>query len=645
MTGSHLSARPSSGQSYFRTLLFATTWIFAATPLVASAGVCDVAWDGDKVVAAIAGRPAHIGVPLKDKQQRITQLTVGQIQAFSDAKDRISSTAGLSPHFIICGGDEPNAFATRGNNGDIVGVTVGMLRLVNSDQDMAAAVIGHEVAHHTKGHGAIGQARDALIGLAGLIIGIALDAKLQNRNPANAGLGLNLAQIGSTLVSRKFDRDQEREADEVGFGYMVAARFNPNGAVRLSERMNQVGGGIGLFFDTHPGWPERTARFQTLIAGSPQAQQLAALSTTPTRLSTVESANTQITALLPTYETSDAQKSYTNGIAAWRAKDIGNAVREFRSAASAGYAPAQVTVGYFYETGTSGLSKDLSEALRLYRLAADQGNAQGQNNLASMYFRGAGVEKNLREASRLYRLAADQGNALAQANLAIMYGAGTGGLLKDDNEVIRLAKLSADQGNASGQNVLAVMYQFGRGGIAKDDMEAARLYKLAADQGHAYAQANLASMYMNGRGGLPKDEVEGIRLLKLSAAQDNPQAQATLGFAYVSGAGGLPKDAITATGLYRRAADQGNSFGQANLGFMYLRGLGGVQKDEMEALRLFRKAADQGNALGQNNLGSMYENGAAGLARDLDEAIAWYQKAAAQGNSTAIANLKRLGRM
>jgi len=68
---------------------------------------------------------------------------------------------------------------------------------------MAAAVIGHEFAHHTRGHRAEAAARDALIGLAGLIVGLALESKLQHRNPANAGLGQNLAQIGSTLVSRK----------------------------------------------------------------------------------------------------------------------------------------------------------------------------------------------------------------------------------------------------------------------------------------------------------------------------------------------------------------------------------------------------------------------------------------------------------
>jgi len=153
-----------------------------------------------------------------------------------------------------------------------------MFKLVNGDEAMAAAVIGHEFAHHTRGHRAEAAARDALIGLAGLIVGLALESKLQHRNPANAGLGQNLAQIGSTLVSRKFDRDQEREADAVGFEYMVSARFNPTGAVRLAEKMNQVGGGVGLFFDTHPGWPERTQRFQELIAESPQAQQLAALS-------------------------------------------------------------------------------------------------------------------------------------------------------------------------------------------------------------------------------------------------------------------------------------------------------------------------------------------------------------------------------
>jgi hypothetical protein len=51
-------------------------------------------------------------------------------------------------------------------------------------------------------------------------------------------------------------------------------------------------GGIGLFFDNHPGWPERTARFQALIKASPQAQAAIARIGARTELATTSTAAT-----------------------------------------------------------------------------------------------------------------------------------------------------------------------------------------------------------------------------------------------------------------------------------------------------------------------------------------------------------------
>jgi len=255
--------------SFFIVAAFA----LAAAPVAGIAGVCDIAWDGDKLVAAIAGRPSYLRVPLRDKLQNISEVSVDQIQAFNEAKEKIAKLAGSSPSFLICGDAAPNAFASKGNNGNVVGVTIGMLRLVDGDRGMAAAVLGHEFAHLTHNHGEVGAGRDALIGIAGLIFGMVVDVRSQQRTGVPTNVGQTIGQIGSTLVSRKFSRDQEREADDTGFQYLIAAGFDPNGAVRLSERLNRLGGGAGLFFDSHPGWEERSERFRVMIAGNVQAQQ------------------------------------------------------------------------------------------------------------------------------------------------------------------------------------------------------------------------------------------------------------------------------------------------------------------------------------------------------------------------------------
>src|SRR5438094_481948 len=73
---------------------------------------------------------------------------------------------------------------------------------------------------------------------------------------------------------------------------------------------------------------------------------------------------------------------------AWH--DLPVAVRELRTEAAAGYAPAQVLLGYLHANGYAGLPKDDIEAVRLYRLAAAQDDATGQINLGFMYAAGRG---------------------------------------------------------------------------------------------------------------------------------------------------------------------------------------------------------------------------------------------------------------
>lgn len=78
-----------------------------------------------------------------------------------------------------------------------------------------------------------------------------------------------MARIGTVLVARQFDRDQEREADDLGFRYMTQAGFNPSGAVRIADKFQKMGGSEGgSFFSSHPGWDERADRFRAMIASS-----------------------------------------------------------------------------------------------------------------------------------------------------------------------------------------------------------------------------------------------------------------------------------------------------------------------------------------------------------------------------------------
>jgi len=62
-------------------------------------------WAGEKVASIIQGRAGYVQVPLRSQQGQVTNLTVDQIQAFNETKDRIGRTAGIYPHFVAKGVD------------------------------------------------------------------------------------------------------------------------------------------------------------------------------------------------------------------------------------------------------------------------------------------------------------------------------------------------------------------------------------------------------------------------------------------------------------------------------------------------------------------------------------------------------------
>lgn len=634
----------------FRTIqatLFVTLSVISVSSV---ASMCGVSWDGDKVAAFTHGKALGQQIRLNDsKGNELAQVTVAQIKAFHEAKDGIKQVTGRNPQFLICDDQSPNAFATKASDGgDLLGVTVGMMKMVNGDRDMAAAVIGHEYAHNIREHLSGSQTRNTVLNVLGAIAGLALDVAMEDKYGVS-GFGQDIASLSTGLVARKFDRDQEREADQDGFNYMVRAGFNPTGAIRLSDKFRQLGETSGgWFFDSHPGWEERGETFKVMLSSNQEARRLASLpsSLNPSSNSNATSKSEPIQlALVPVFETSDAQKAYSEGLEALRKQDQVGAVKKMKSAALAGHASAQIYLGFGLEKGRNGLARDEIEAVRFYRLAAEQGNPIAQSLLGTMYERGrGGLAKDLNQALTYYRLSAKQGNAQGQAFLGTFYERGLGGIEKNDVEATRLYTLSAEKNNPIAQMLLGEKYEKGTGGLSKNHAEALRLYKLSADNGNPAGQLKLGLMYEIGLGGLPKDTFEAAKLYQLSANQGHPGGLASLGRMYDFGTGGFPKDEIEAVRLYRLAADEGNASGQVLLGTRYMKGAGGLPKDEFEGIRLYRLSAQQNSPLAKNNLGAAYEFGQGGLSKDIETAVVYYKEAAALGNSSAANNLKRLGR-
>ena len=496
-------------------LLPATSW-----------SACNQTWDADKLVSKFSSSDPGTNIRFNDNNSNIiANVRLDQIRVFQTAKDRITNHIGMAPKFIICADHAPNAFAMPTKQGPVVGVTVGMLKLVDGDQDQAAYVIGHEIAHHTQRHGEAGQTRQVFLGILGAVIGVAAEY-YGSKHHVPSGIGYDVVQAGVAMTSAKFSRDQEREADEHGLRYMAQTGFNPLGAVRLANLFTSKGaGGIGLFYDSHPGWEERGQRVLAQISqdASLQSATKIAANTPP-----VQKSNAIVT-VVSTAHTTPEQNAYIDAVLAYRNGNYTEALQAFRLSAEKGYAPAINFMGVMNARGLGGLLPNDMEAVKYYRKAADNGDPFGQANLGAMYAQGrGGLKTNEAEAARLYQLAATQGNPLAQSNLGVMYSKGAAGLKKDDVEAARLYKAASDQGYIAAKLNLGAMYEKGRGGLPQSDSEAARLYKSAAEQGNLFGQTNLGLMYEQGRGGLRKDITEAERLYRLASLEGGSIAQERL---------------------------------------------------------------------------------------------------------------------
>jgi predicted Zn-dependent protease len=160
-----------------------------------------------------------------------------------------------------------NAFALPGGN---VALHTGLLLAADSPEEVLG-VLGHELSHVTSQHG-----------MRAMVEGLGLYAIVTTFLGDASGLAAILVNNAPFLLTQKFSRDHEREADEQGFRYLEAAKLNPRGLLTFFEKMRReeeklkenIPGGEALealnFLSTHPATAERTERLEKLLAQSPR---------------------------------------------------------------------------------------------------------------------------------------------------------------------------------------------------------------------------------------------------------------------------------------------------------------------------------------------------------------------------------------
>jgi TPR repeat protein len=161
------------------------------------------------------------------------------------------------------------------------------------------------------------------------------------------------------------------------------------------------------------------------------------------------------------------------------------AVESLRRSADLGYPPAQVVLGYIYETGAATVAADPAQAIEWYKKATKQDDNVGDWLLGRAYFTGVGTGRDLDQAATALKKAAAHNDPFGEYLL---------GMVQLERSQYAPAaesfRKAAMQGLPQAQQQLGVMLKDGRG-VSADKFEAYVWLLLSARAGNTSVGADL----------------------------------------------------------------------------------------------------------------------------------------------------------
>jgi predicted Zn-dependent protease len=166
-------------------------------------------------------------------------------------------------NFYVVKADDINAFAAPAGH---VFTFSGLIK-VTEDVDELAAVLAHELGHVSARHLAERIERSKKIGMAtmaGVLAGILAGGKA-------AGALMTGSVAAGIQAELGYSRENESQADQLGFKYDSSAGFDPRAMVSVLKKIERESGyGTGEippYLLTHPGAPERIAAIEVMLQG------------------------------------------------------------------------------------------------------------------------------------------------------------------------------------------------------------------------------------------------------------------------------------------------------------------------------------------------------------------------------------------
>lgn len=145
--------------------------------------------------------------------------------------------------------EQINAFCMPGGK---IAFYTGILEKLKLTDDEVAVIMGHEIAHALREHARAQIAKKGLTNTGAAIV-----------DSVVGGTAGNLARTGAGLLSLKYSRDDETDADLVGLELAARAGYNPRAGVSLWKKMSAASKGAPMeWFSTHPASSTRIATIE-----------------------------------------------------------------------------------------------------------------------------------------------------------------------------------------------------------------------------------------------------------------------------------------------------------------------------------------------------------------------------------------------
>ena len=180
------------------------------------------------------------------------------VTALGEMTQRLTEQIPNNPYkfdVTVVKSDVINAFALPGG---YVVVFTGLMKKAESGEEVAG-VLSHELNHVLQRHGL-----ERILKSLGLLTVVAV---VFGDQQGHVGM---MKQLGVELLTLKFGREQETEADLTGLQLLQRAKIDPSGMIRFFERLSEKDQRRMEWLSTHPMSTARADRLKVELAALPK---------------------------------------------------------------------------------------------------------------------------------------------------------------------------------------------------------------------------------------------------------------------------------------------------------------------------------------------------------------------------------------